>query len=169
MKLSYHNLYYYAETDTEHTNTDYGTRLAKYTFLGIAGGSLTYELYKRNESGHLIEALTDIEGKEYEELVEKDKELKTPTVDGEGAEKEARVTFTGINSRNHVIYKHILVNNEYVMLMRIDSPAFKEGDNNDRNQKRYVHECIYRFCGFRSRNELSPRTYQMFIDNKENQ
>lgn len=87
--------------------------------------------------------MNNIEEKEYEELVEKDKELKPPKVDGEGSDKEARVTFTGINSRNHVIYKHILVNNEYVMLMRIVSPPFKEGNNKDRNKKRYVPDALH--------------------------
>ena len=58
-----------------------------------------------------------------------------------------------------------MMNNDYTMILRIDSPDYK--DETDKTMKQYFHECIYRTCGFRKTNGKPVRSYQMFLDGVE--
>ena len=157
------NFFCYVDTDLEHSPSDYGINLAKYTFYGNQGSSLTYALYKKSQSDNLIAELSPVQEKEEEELVKDYTLLKKPEIDP--IDKGAKVTFTGRNNESHVIYKHIMTNDDYTMILRIDSPDYK--DETDKTMKQYFHECIYRTCGFRKTNGKPVRSYQMFLDGVE--
>ena len=50
---------------------------------------------------------------------------------------------------------------ENVMEMRIVCPPYRDQD--DEMEKRYVQECIYRYCGFAKEEMDFPRSYTEFL------
>lgn len=74
---------------------------------------------------------------------------------------EIRTVFTGRNKVGKIIYVFIMIDDMYIMDMRIECPDYK--DTTDEMRKRYVQECIYRYCGFKGDSVEEPRSYDEFL------
>ncbi len=142
-------LYKHIETNLNHEDTEYGTNIATITFFGNRGSRLTYFICQRTSNEDPWTALDLITAKESQEIEIDFNDVKSGNYYTE--ESEATVSITGRNNKHFILYKHIMVTETYIMILRIESPDYK--DEEDEMAKRYVHECIYRYCGFRNKYE----------------
>lgn len=71
----------------------------------------------------------------------------------------------GFDRNNWIIYKLIRITPSRIMKMQILCPPYK-GDE-DKDEKWYVQECLYRYCSFANDGHNPPRTYQKILQNQE--
>ena len=135
-----------------------GRNIETHTFKGSWGSSLTFSLSSRTDNLNLKAAKDRIYGAEASEITERRNKLLDEYVKEKGY---SRFVVTGYNDYGNIIYKLVKVNPRNVMEMRIECPPYKNTD--DEMQKRYVQECIYRWCGFASDKPGEPRTFTEFL------
>ena len=78
---------------------------------------------------------------------------------------QLRFDAEGYDRNGYIIYKLIRITPSRVMTMRIQCPPY--GNDNDKQQKRYVQECIYRCCSFANDGHSAPRTYTKYLQDQE--
>lgn len=150
-------LYNQVESNTESVTTSIGENIETHKFTGNRGSSLTFSLYKRTNKNSLEMELETVEEYEAKDIADSYKKLLPNQIEN----GEIRTVFTGRNKVGKIIYVFIMIDDMYVMDMRIECPDYK--DNTDEMRKRYVQECIYRYCGFKSDSVEEPRSYDEFL------
>ena len=157
------NLYNSVYSDFSSRDTLLGTNVETHTFSGSKGSTLTFSLTKRTDNLNLSSAKDKMYSQEAAEIATG----KVDLLDEVSKEGFSRFVVTGYNSSGDIIYKLVKINPSYVMEMRIQCPPYSGKE--DKLQKRYVQECIYRWCGFASSKPGAPRPYSEFIKDKDNQ
>ena len=153
------NLYNHVDSNYDRVSTPLGTSVETHTFTGSEGSSLTFSLFSRDDKLNLSSAKDKALAAESAEIT------KSKTVLLDAVEKDkgySTVVVTGFNSVGNIIYKLIKITPSNVMEMRIECPDYKNKE--DKLMKRYVQECIYRYCGFASEDAKAPRSYSEYID-----
>lgn len=153
------NLYNHAESNYDSVATPLGTSIESHTFTGSEGSSLTFSLFKRDDRVN-IDATKDKALAAESAEITKSKKVLLDAVDDDTGYGTGVVT--GFNSAGNIIYTLIKVTPANVMEMRIECPDYKNSE--DKLMKRYVQECIYRYCGFASEDAKDPRSYSEYID-----
>lgn len=152
------NLYNRVDSDYTYRSTLLGHNIETHTFYGSKGSMLTFSLSDRSDSLNISSAKKKIFAQEAAEITDRQNVL---------LDEGARFVVTGYNSSGNIIYKLVKVTSIYIMEMRIECPPYRGQE--DKLCKRYVQECIYRYCGFAKDNIDSPRSYSEFIKDKDNQ
>ncbi|MCM1048940.1 MAG: zinc-ribbon domain-containing protein [Clostridiales bacterium] len=140
----------YSEQETE---SAYGINLRSLAFSGSAGSELIFTLSRYE--GESIESKT-------EEIynLEMSGILDAGDIVHGTYEDHGRFIVTGYTQdRSKLIYDLFNVDSEYVMQMKVIFPAYQ--DVEDKLQKDYVTECLYRLCGF-SGSKTNCRSYETY-------
>lgn len=142
---------FYSEQEEE---TLYGINIKTISFVGSAGSELFFFL-SRYEDGVSIEEISEkIYNTEKSELIDA-----ADVVYGT-YEDHGRIIVTGYEGEDlKPVYDLFYVDSEYVMQMKIIIPAYQGIE--DKLQKAYVTECMYRLCGF-SGSTANCRRYETF-------
>ena len=151
------NLFNRVESSYDPTGSYLGTNIETHTFYGSKGSQLSYSIAKREDSSSLTKKIDTLITKAGNEITNSKTELQKEAFEDKGF---ARGVVTGFDRKGYVIYTLIKVNSNYVMQMRIECPPYK--NDSDRAIKRYVQECISRWCGFSNKNKGNPRSYEEF-------
>ncbi|MDO5477050.1 MAG: hypothetical protein Q4F43_08065, partial [Eubacteriales bacterium] len=157
------NLYNSVVSDFSSRDTLLGTNVETHTFSGSKGSTLTFSLTKRTDNLNLSSAKDKMYSQEAAEIATG----KVDLLDEVSKDGFSRFVVTGYNSSGDIIYKLVKITPSHVMEMRIQCPSYSGQE--DKLQKRYVQECIYRWCGFASSKPGAPRPYSEFIKDKDNQ
>lgn len=141
----------YNEQETE---TFFGTNVKTIDFAGSAGSELVFSL-SRYEEGTSIEQIS-----ENIYNTEKAGLLDASDVVYGTYEDHGRIIVTGYTGEDlKLVYDLFHVDSEYVMQMKIVFPAYQGME--DKFQKDYVTECLYRLCGF-SGSTANCRSYEIY-------
>ncbi len=152
------NLYNSVRSSFDRVSTPLGTNIESHTFTGTGGSSLTFSLYQRNDNLNLSAAKDAALAAEGTEITSSRKVLLDEYEKSAGF---SRAVVTGYNSAGKIIYKLIKITPSNEMEMRIECSPYRNED--DKLMKRYVQECIYRWCGFASEKPGPPRSYADYI------
>ena len=152
------HLYCSAVSDFSPVEYNLGRNVETHVFIGSEGSSLAFFLYNRMDNLNLKAAKDKILAAESVSITEKRKTLLDET---DKHKKYARFVVTGYNDDGMIVYKLFKVTPDNVMGMRIICPPYRNQD--DEMEKRYVQECIYRYCGFAKEEMDLPRTYTEFL------
>ena len=141
----------YNEQEAE---TPYGINIKTISFVGSAGSELFFSL-SRYADGVSIEEIS-------EKIYNTEKSVLIDAADVVYGiyEDHGRIIVTG-NDRKDLkpVYNLFYVDSEYVMQMKIIFPVYQGIE--DKLQKAYVTECMYRLCGF-SGSTANCRSYETF-------
>lgn len=148
------DLYGEVRYSDEETASVYGINMKTIDFVGSAGSELTFSLYYY-EDGMSIEEISE---KIYN--TEKAGLLDASDVIYGTFEDHGRIIVTGRTGDDlKMVYDLFYVDSEYVMQMKIIFPAYQGIE--DKFQKDYVTECLYRLCGF-SGSTANCRSYEAY-------
>jgi len=135
---------YYTYDDVEYDGrsrkTAYGKNIQSIEFTGAEGGSLLYSISKRMDKRPLEEMENYVYDQEAAGITDA---VKLNSSVGSG---RARVVMTGYASGGRIAYEVIKVEPKYVMKMKMICPPYENEE--DKLQKGYLTECIYRLCKF---------------------
>ena len=151
------NIYNNVTRDVEPFETDYGTNEVTYTFTGSKGSRLVYSLINRNDSRSIRDMSKYVYSNETNILIDSADIVNSVTSD------HGKVIVTGWEdvSKEFIIYDLLKIEDDYVLQMKVYMTNFT--DENDKNEKSYVTECDYRYCGF-SDSKYSARTYEEYLE-----
>ena len=154
------HLYNRVVSDYAPFSTVGGENIETHTFYGSRGSQLSFQLTGRTDARNLS-AVKD--QKVRQEAGEITSELKTLLDETSRNGRFSRTVITGYDSSGWIVYKLIKVTPDHIMEMRILCPPSREGDDKDKYEKRYVQECIYRYCSFANDEIEPPRSYSDFL------
>lgn len=154
-------LYNSVYIDTDMYNGEFGENMQTIVFSGTDGSELTYRIFRRTD-GQTIKTmtnnvLTSSKNSLYDESV-----IINSTVSDRG-----RVIVTGWDDSQHTYcyYNMVKIEGDYILQMLVKYPAYYE--NEDKNHKFYVTECLYNLCGF-SNTDKKLRTYKEYMEESGN-
>ncbi len=152
--------YLYNRVDSSFTDSPMllGTNVETHTFMGSEGSTLTFSLISRTDKKNLSSVKDEALAIEGAEITKSKKVLLDEYEKSKGY---ARVVVTGFDDAGYIIYKLIKVTPSNILEMRIGCRGYK--NNDDKLMKRYVQECIYRYCGFAYDKIKEPRSYAEYI------
>jgi uncharacterized Zn finger protein (UPF0148 family) len=138
-------------------SADYGTNVVTYTFTGSEGSRLIYSLTSRDDSRSIKEMSKYVYTKETNTLIDSADIVNSVSGD------HGKVIVTGWEdaTKEFIIYDMIKIEGDYILQMKVYMPDFT--DDNDKNEKSYVTECDYRYCGF-SDSKYAARTYEEYLE-----
>ncbi len=141
----------------EPIQNDYGTNVVTYSFSGSKGSRLVYMLTKREDSRSIKEMSKYVYSNETGKLIDSADIVNSVSGD------HGKVIVTGWEdrSKDYIIYDMVKIEEDYVMQMVVIMTDFT--DEIDKNEKSYITECNYRYCGF-SDSKYSARTYAEYLD-----
>ena len=152
-------LYIYNDVtkNEESFTNDYGTNVVTYTFTGSRGSRLVYSLTKRNDNRSIKDMSRYVYSNESNILIDSSDIVNSVSSD------HGKVIVTGWEdaTKDFIIYDMIKIEKDYVMQMKAYMTNFT--DDNDKNEKSYVTECDYRYCGF-SDSKYAARTYEEYLE-----
>ena len=148
------NLYYACNVSTDHEKELYGTVVYNICFDATDGSQLIFKLLERNDSDSNTQMRDYIYKNEEAALQDASKIVKNAD--------SSRGILTGVNSEGLLVYDLFNVSDKYVMQMQVIFPDYK--DEQDKWQKGYVTECIYRLCGFSGSSANGCRSYEEYVD-----
>lgn len=137
-----------------------GENVETHTFYGSRGSQLSFQLTARNDARNLAAVKNQ---KVQQEAGEITSGLKTLLDETSRNGRYSRTVITGYDSAGWIVYKLIKVTPDHIMEMRILCPPSRKGDDKDTFEKRYVQECLYRYCGFADDEIEPPRSYSDFL------
>lgn len=147
------NLYGGVSYSDEKTESVSGTNIETIDFTGSEGSELRF-------------SLSQYQGASIEDMTEAVYLAQTGSMEDAADiihnvyEDHGRIIVTGFRDNGaKMVYDLTKVDNEYVMQMQIIFPAYR--GNEDKFQKDYVTECLYRLCGF-SGSTLTCRSYEKY-------
>ncbi|MCM1088833.1 MAG: zinc-ribbon domain-containing protein [Muribaculaceae bacterium] len=147
------NLYGEVRYSDEKTESVSGTNIETIDFTGSEGSELRFSLSQYQ--GASIEDMTETVYLARIESMEDAADIIHHVYEDHG-----RIIVTGFRDNgSKMVYDLMKVDNEYVMQMQIIFPAYR--GNEDKFQKDYVTECLYRLCGF-SGSTLTCRSYEKY-------
>ena len=155
------SLYCDAYSDYDDYRTPLGNNIETHYLSGSKGSTVTYSLLGRTDNLN-INAVTDrIYAQETSEIAVITFENKNLVEQYEKKQGISRFVVTGFSEYGDIIYKLVKITPSYVMEMRIECPDYVS--DKDTMEKRYVQECLYRYCGFASEKAEAPRSYSEFL------
>ena len=155
------SLYCDAYSDYDDYRTPLGNNIETHYLSGSKGSTVTYSLLGRTDNLN-INAVTDrIYAQETSEIAVITFENKNLVEQYEKKQGISRFVVTGFSEYGDIIYKLVKITPSYVMEMRIECPDYVS--DKDTMEKRYVQECMYRYCGFASEKAEAPRSYSEFL------
>ena len=155
------SLYCDAYSDYDDYRTPLGNNIETHYLSGSKGSTVTYSLLGRTDNLN-INAVTDrIYAQETSEIAVITFENKNLVEQYEKKQGISRFVVTGFSEYGDIIYKLVKITPSYVMEMRIECPDYVS--DKDTMEKRYVQECLYRYCGFASETAEAPRSYSEFL------
>ena len=155
------SLYSDAYSDYDDYRTPLGNNIETHYLSGSKGSTVTYSLLGRTDNLN-INAVTDrIYAQETSEIAVITFENKNLVEQYEKNQGISRFVVTGYSEYGDIIYKLVKITPSYVMEMRIECPDYVS--DKDTMEKRYVQECLYRYCGFASEKAEAPRSYSEFL------
>lgn len=155
------SLYCDAYSDYDDYRTPLGNNIETHYLSGSKGSTVTYSLLGRTDNLN-INAVTDrIYAQETSEIAVITFEKKNLVEQYEKKQGISRFVVTGFSEYGDIIYKLVKITPSYVMEMRIECPDYVS--DKDTMEKRYVQECLYRYCGFASEKAEAPRSYSEFL------
>ena len=155
------SLYSDAYSDYDDYRTPLGNNIETHYLSGSKGSTVTYSLLGRTDNLN-INAVTDrIYAQETSEIAVITFENKNLVEQYEKNQGISRFVVTGYSEYGDIIYKLVKITPSYVMEMRIECPDYVS--DKDTMEKRYVQECMYRYCGFASETAEAPRSYSEFL------
>ena len=155
------SLYSDAYSDYDDYRTPLGNNIETHYLSGSKGSTVTYSLLGRTDNLN-INAVTDrIYAQETSEIAVITFENKNLVEQYEKNQGISRFVVTGYSEYGDIIYKLVKITPSYVMEMRIECPDYVS--DKDTMEKRYVQECMYRYCGFASEKAEAPRSYSEFL------
>ena len=155
------SLYSDAYSDYDDYRTPLGNNIETHYLSGSKGSTVTYSLLGRTDNLN-INAVTDrIYAQETSEIAVITFENKNLVEQYEKKQGISRFVVTGFSEYGDIIYKLVKITPSYVMEMRIECPDYVS--EKDKMEKRYVQECMYRYCGFASGTAEEPRSYSEFL------
>ena len=155
------SLYSDAYSDYDDYRTPLGNNIETHYLSGSKGSTVTYSLLGRTDNLN-INAVTDrIYAQETSEIAVITFENKNLVEQYEKKQGISRFVVTGYSEYGDIIYKLVKITPSYVMEMRIECPDYVS--DKDTMEKRYVQECLYRYCGFASETAEAPRSYSEFL------
>ena len=148
------NLYNTVSCNTDATNDAYGTNVTTINFKGSNNSELIFKVSRRTD-GDTYENITEkIHASETGRLTNPS-DIQVDSDEGYG-----KVILTGYDhSGTRLVYDLIRIEQDYVYQMFVVYPSYTSDD--DKLQKDYVTECIYRMCGF-SGSTKEPQTYDEY-------
>ncbi len=155
------DLFCQVECNTEDFSNDYGTHIKSVEFTGSEGSTLLYRAYKRNDTAGMKDAADYVFGQELKGLSDID------IVSGvQASDSNAFFILSGrdIENEDTRVYDMIRLTGEYVLQMRVTFPDYKDDD--DKAEKDYYTECLYRSCGFTNSADKA-RSYEDYKDGVE--
>lgn len=152
------HLYCNAVSDFSPIEFYLGRNVETHVLVGSEGSSLAFCLFERHDNLNLKAAKDKIFDIESADITVKRTTLLDET---DKNKKYARFVVTGYNDAGMIVYKLFKVTPDNVMEMRIVCPPYRNQD--DEMEKRYVQECIYRYCGFAKEEMDFPRSYTEFL------
>lgn len=155
------HLYNRVVSDYAPFSTVGGENIETHTFYGSRGSQLSFQLTGRTDARNLAAVKDE---KVRQEAGEITSNLKTLLDDTSRNGRYSRTVITGYDSAGWIVYKLISVTPHHIMEMRILCPPSREGDDKDKYEKRYVQECIYRYCSFTNDKIEPPRSYSEFLE-----
>lgn len=155
------HLYNRVVSDYAPFSTVGGENIETHTFYGSRGSQLSFQLTGRTDARNLSAVKDE---KIRQEAGEITSELKTLLDETSRNGRFSRTVITGYDSSGWIVYKLINVTPDHIMEMRILCPPSREGDDKDKYEKRYVQECIYRYCSFANDKIELPRSYSEFLE-----
>ena len=156
------HLFNRAESSYDDTKSYLGKNIETHTFYGSRGSVLSFSLARREDNLNLTKKIDKLLGQAGVEITDSKNEIQKEAFEDKGF---ARGVITGFDKKGFVIYTLIKTNSSYVMQMRMECPPYTGDD--DRLVKRYVQECIYRWCGFSNKDAGKPRSFKEFREEEE--
>jgi serine/threonine protein kinase len=124
-----------AEQDT------YGTNIQTIKFIGSNGTELCFSVSQRTDTESIEDMTNFVNNTESSLLLEP-----TPLLVKAGSDY-GKIVLTGYNSTyNKLVYDMVKVEGDLVLQMEYIYPIYQSDE--DKLQKDYVIECVYRLCGF---------------------
>lgn len=148
-----------AYSDYSDHSTPLGTNIETHTLSGSKGSTVTFSLLKRTDKLNLRTVKDRIYAQEASEITYKQNKLLDQYEQKQGY---SRFVVTGYNDYGDVIYKLVKITPSHIMEMRIEMPDYI--NDKDKWEKRYVIECLYRYCGFHNEKVGDPRPYSEFLE-----
>lgn len=149
------NLYSHAAYADSNIDNVYGAGIMTVDFTGSEGSELTYSLYQYGDNS--IAGTAETVYNTEKSMLEDAADIVYGIYDD-----HATVIVTGyLDGRSKIGYVLTRVESGYVMQMKVIFPAY-QGEE-DKLQKDYITECLYRMCGF-SGNKSEYRTYEEYIE-----
>ncbi len=141
----------------ESFTNDYGTNVVTFTFSGSRGSRLVYSLTRRDDSRSIKDMSKYVYSNETNILIDSSDIVNSMSGD------HGKVIVTGWedSTKDFIIYDMTKIEKDYVLQMKVYMTNFT--DDNDKNEKSYVTECDYRYCGF-SDSKYSARTYEEYLE-----
>ena len=155
------NLYNSVYSDFDRYPDEIGNHLETHTFRGSGGSALIFSLYERNDGNGLMQEIKKVTELEGREIVDSFKMLKSY----EEENGKIRSVITGYNSYGNILYVFTMVDDSHIMKLHIECPPY--AGEEDEMMKRYVQECIYRYCGFKESKVKEPRSYREFLESDD--
>ena len=155
------NLYNSVYSDFDQYPDEIGNHLETHTFRGSGGSALIFSLYERNDGNGLMQEIKKVTELEGREIVDSFKMLKSY----EEENGKIRSVITGYNSYGNILYVFTMVDDSHIMKLHIECPPY--AGEEDEMMKRYVQECIYRYCGFKESKVKEPRSYREFLESDD--
>lgn len=132
----------------------YGTNLQTIDFTASKGSELKFALYRRTDQLSMEQMTNYVYEREFNSMQDSIKLIFS------AEEDHGRVIVTGYtDARDKLIYNMVKIEPSYVMHMKLYFPQYTGSE--DKLQKGYVTECIYRMCRFSGSTNL-PRSYQEY-------
>ena len=135
------NLYNSVAFDDNEEECDYGLNQETILFNGSDVSALQFSVYKRTDERTIDDMLGFVNTCETEKIMDAT-QLQYLSEDTYG-----KIVLTGYSeSYEQLIYELLRVEEEYVFQMKIIFPSYENSE--DKLQKDYITECMYRMCGF---------------------
>lgn len=148
------HLFYATACNFNPYSTTLGENIETHTFFGDHGTVVTYSLSSRKDGSTLEKAVSVLFTQESAEITYKKKTLRSINDNFPG------FAVTGYDNNGMIIYRLARVYSNYVMELRIVCPPYE--NKVDEQEKRYVQECIVKFCGFSSNDRKDIRSFDEF-------
>lgn len=158
-----YHLYNRVLKDTSITDSSLGENEEEISFFADDNSSLIFTAISRTDDASLDEASKYVYEEEKAHIKDVSDIWALKVSDGKGF-----FIITGWDKENtdNMIYEMVRVEKDYIYIMKTLFPDFT-GNQEEKNQKSYFTECLYRTCGF-SNSSKSPRSYEEYLDEVEN-
>ena len=144
----YHDVIYNEEPVKE----EYGTNVESIHFTASKGSELIFTISKRTDNLSMQQITDHIYEKEFASMADSVKLIQSAEAD------HGRVIVTGYTAdKSKLIYDMVKTEPDYVLHMKLIFPQYTGEE--DKMQKGYITECVYRLCGFSGSSD-GPRSYQ---------